>query len=118
MIVMIEEKLNRGHTPENPVIRSRNCFNGKVQRGLLKIVGTDVEMFCELDPKLKEFVTKERGKKVLYVQLDKALYGCIRSALLWWEMYSSTLKDMGFELSEYDQYVANATIDGRQCTIC
>ena len=34
MINLIEEKINRGHTPENPVIRARSCFNGRVQRGL------------------------------------------------------------------------------------
>ena len=34
MINLIEEKINRGHTPENPVIQARSCFNGRVQRGL------------------------------------------------------------------------------------
>ena len=56
----------------------------------------------ELDPSLAEFVTYENGVKVLYVQLDKALYGCVQSALLWYELYSSTLIDMGFELNPYD----------------
>lgn len=34
MINLIEEKINRGHTAANPVIRARSCYNGKVQRGL------------------------------------------------------------------------------------
>ena len=34
MISIIEEKTNRGHTPENPVIKRRSVFNGRVQRGL------------------------------------------------------------------------------------
>jgi len=34
MISIIEEKFNRGHTPENPVIKARSVFNGRVQRGL------------------------------------------------------------------------------------
>ena len=42
-----------------------------------KIVGREVDLFCELDPSLKDFVTTEKGQKVLYVQLDKALYGCV-----------------------------------------
>ena len=54
----------------------------------------------------------------MYVQLDKALYGCVQSALLWYELYSSTLMKMGFEVNPYDLCVANATIDGKQCTIC
>ena len=31
MINLIEEKINRGHTEENPVLRARSVFNGKVQ---------------------------------------------------------------------------------------
>ena len=79
---------------------------------IMKIRGKSVELFCELDPFLKEFVVMEKG-----VQLDKALYGCARSALLWYNMYTETLKDMGFELNPYDMCVANAVIDGKQCTI-
>jgi hypothetical protein len=167
MINLIEEKINRGHTPENPVIKGRSVFNGRVQRGLytkeetasptvsqdaffltsiidalegrdkaitdikgaylnakmkgevlMKITGKEVDLFCELDPSLEDFVEYENGKRVLYVQLDKALYGCVQSALLWYELYSSTLQNMGFELNPYDLCVANAYIQGKQCTIC
>jgi len=31
MINLIEEKVNRGHTDENPVIKGRSVFNGHVQ---------------------------------------------------------------------------------------
>jgi len=63
-----------------------------------------------MDPSLKDFVTKEKGKNVLYVQLDKALYERVQFVLLWYELYSTTLQDMG-------RCVANADIDGKQCTI-
>ena len=33
-INLIKEKINRGHTPENPVIKGRSVYNGRVQRGL------------------------------------------------------------------------------------
>jgi hypothetical protein len=85
---------------------------------IMKITGKEVDLFCELDPTLEEFVTFENGKKVLYVQLDKALYGCVQSALLWYELYSNTLKEMGFTINPYDLCVANALIEGSQCTIC
>ena len=164
MINLIEEKLNRGHTPENPVIKGRSCYNGSVQRGLytkedtasptvsvdaffitalidaqegrdtaitdikgaylnakmrdevlMKITGREAELFCEIDPTLADFIIEEKGQKVLYVQLDKALYGCVQSALLWYELYSSTLQGMGFELNPYDLCVANSMIEGSQC---
>ena len=34
MINLIEKKINRGHTPENPVIKGSSIFNGRVQRDL------------------------------------------------------------------------------------
>ena len=60
---------------------------------------------------------REQGKKVLYLRVLKALYGCIESALLWYEMYSSTLEHMGFVINPYDKCVANKDINGKQCTI-
>jgi hypothetical protein len=49
--------------------------------------------------------------------LEKAIYGCVTSALLWYQVYHGTLKEMGFELNPYDPCVANCVIGGKQCTI-
>jgi Reverse transcriptase (RNA-dependent DNA polymerase) len=54
---------------------------------------------------------------VLYLQLKKALYGCVKSALLWYKLFSGTLQDMGFQLNPHDVCVANKTINGSQCTV-
>jgi hypothetical protein len=53
----------------------------------------------------------------LYLKILRAIYGCIESALLWYNLYSSTLKSMGFILNPYDRCVANKNINGAQCTI-
>lgn len=42
----------------------------------------------------------------------------MKSALLWYELYSTTLTDMGFVVNPYDQCVANKMINGKMCTIC
>ena len=60
----------------------------------------------------------KKGQKIIYIQLDKALYGCVQSMLLWYELYLSTLKDMGFELNPYNLCVSNANIKGKQCILC
>jgi hypothetical protein len=62
--------------------------------------------------------TNKHGKRLLYVELKKALYGCVKSALLWYNLFSSTLTEMGFTLNPCDSCVANKTINGKQCTIC
>ena len=64
-----------------------------------------------------EYVEYENGKKVLYVRLLKALYGCIQSALLWYKLFTGKLMKMGYKLNSYDQCVANKTVKGKQCTI-
>ena len=66
----------------------------------------------------KNYVSIEKGKKSLYLQLTKALYGCMQSALLWYETFKDCLEEMGFKLNPYDPCVANKVIDGNQCTIC
>jgi hypothetical protein len=84
---------------------------------MMKFSGETVRILCEMNPKHKPFVVMENGKEVLYVRLIKALYGCVKSALLWYELFSSTLEDMGFVLNPYDRCVANCMINGKQCTI-
>ena len=76
-----------------------------------------MDLFCEIDPSLAEFVVMKKVQKILYVQLEKALYGCVQLELLWYKLYSSTLKDMVFELNPYDLCVANENIEGKnsQC---
>lgn len=57
-----------------------------------------------IDPKYERF-TDRKGK--LIVRLDKALYGCVESASLWYENLRATLKTLGYErnIQEQDQTV-------------
>jgi len=84
---------------------------------IFKLVGEAVDIMCQVNPKYKKFVVVEHGKKVLYLQLLKALYGCVQSALLWYELFTGTLVDMGFKLNPYDPCVANSQVKGKQCTV-
>ena len=84
---------------------------------LMKFTGESVNMLCNLNPEHESFVVTENGVKVLYVCLIKAIYGCVNSALLWYEMFSTRLKDMGFVLNPYDPCIANCMIDEKQCTV-
>lgn len=78
-----------------------------------------VDIMIAIEPKYEKYVhvTKD-GKRILYVQLSRAMYGCMKAAKLWWKMFSSFIVDeMGFELNPYDQCVANKEIQGTQCTM-
>ena len=70
---------------------------------IMKFVGESVRLLCELNPAHIPFVVKENGVDVLYVRLIKALYGCMKSALLWYELFAGTLQEMGFVLNPYER---------------
>ena len=84
---------------------------------LLKFESEFVDIMCEVNPEYLQDVRQERGKKVLYVRVVKAIYGCIESALLWYQMYVTTLKRIGFKVNPIDKCIANLMKDGAQCTI-
>src|SRR6056300_1158898 len=87
---------------------------------LMMFEGEMAEMLVKASPQYKQFLHVTRnGKKLLYVRLKRALYGCIRSAMLWWKMLSEFLIADGFKLNPYDSCVANKTLPcGKQITIC
>ena len=72
---------------------------------------------CKVNPEHTKNVIYENGKKILYLEVLQAIYGCIESALRWYELYSETLCKEGFIINPYDKCVANKIINGKQCTI-
>ena len=84
---------------------------------LMKLEGEGTKLMCDVNPSYVKYVTHQRGQPVLYLRLAKALYGCVKSAMLWYKLFTSTLKKLGFKLNPYDSCVANATIKDKQCTV-
>jgi len=84
---------------------------------LLKLSGEAVDILCKVNSRYEQFVTMEHGQRVLYLKLLKALYGCVRSALLWYQLFVGTLERIGFKLNPYDLCIANKLVEGKQCTI-
>ena len=84
---------------------------------LLNIEGDFFDIMCEVNPEHKKTVHVDNGVKVIYLRLIKYLYGCMEYALLWYDLYSKTLKSPGFLINPYDRYIANSTIQYNQFTI-
>ncbi len=55
---------------------------------------------------------------MLFFQLEKAVYGMMKSALLFYRKLVADLVSLGYELNPYDLCVANKNINGKQMTIC
>ena len=84
----------------------------------MKITGPMVDILCQINPKLYEkYVTNEKGKRVLYTEASKAIYGMVDSAFLFWLYLSSHLAEQGFVMNPYDVCCMNKEINGKQCTI-
>ena len=84
---------------------------------LLNIEGEFVDIMYKVNPKHKKNVRVENGVKVLYIRLLKDLHGCMESALLWYDLYSNTLKSQGLLINPYDRCISNSTIQDKQYTI-
>jgi hypothetical protein len=77
-----------------------------------------IDLLCEVDPSLKQYVSMEKGKRVLYTKLNKALYGTVQASRLFWEKLSSFLiEENGFERNPYDFCVVNKMVNGKQFSI-
>jgi len=75
-----------------------------------EMVGTNIYMkldkkltniLCNMFPHYNDYVYNG----IITVLLKKALYGCIQSALLWYNEIKSTILSMGYELNPYDQCI-------------
>ncbi len=72
-------------------------------------------MFVELDPWIMQVLLRlkpdyetcvdKRGKMV--ARLDKAFYGCVQSARLWYEKLKAVLEGLDFTVNRYDPCVFN-----------
>ena len=66
---------------------------------LIKLKGNFVDIMCSVNEEFTPHVVYEGKTKVLYMKFLRAIYGCLESAMLWYNIYVTTLKGMGFELN-------------------
>ncbi len=87
---------------------------------LMHLDGVVAKLMVTIAPNIyqKYITTNANGKPVLYVQLEKALYGMMISALLFYCNMSQTSTKIGFILNPYDPCVANKMLNGQQLSIC
>lgn len=71
-------------------------------------------ILCEKCPEYRKYLRKDG---CLVVKLNKALYGCIESAKMWYVTLSMILCADGFVVNEYDPCVFNKTSHGKQISL-
>jgi hypothetical protein len=87
-------------------------------RIVMKIRGAMIDMLLEIDREAYEpHVKYEHGQKVMYVHIQRAIYGMLMSGLLFYKKFRASIENIGYEVNPYDPCVANKTINGKQHTM-
>ena len=82
---------------------------------IMQMNGSLAELMVKTDPKIYwKYAMIEKGGRVFYLCLQKALFSMIKSALLFYRKLIKELKDMGFEINPYYPCVANKLLNGTQ----
>ena len=78
------------------------------ERVIMKLRGQIVDWLIKMDPMAYlDKVVYEKGKKVLYLQVLRALYGMLMVALEWYKKIKADLERIEFKFNPYDGCVAN-----------
>ncbi len=95
-------------------------LNTEVDKDVLMVLKGDLaEMMVPIVPQVyRKYVTVDRkGTPILYIKLQKALYGLMRVSLLFYRKLQKEREEYGFEVNPYDPCVANKMTDsGKQMT--
>ncbi len=96
-----------------------NAYNNKETFMLLK--GCLAKLMVQVDPNLdqKYVIYDKNNQALLYVKLSKAIYGLLKSALLFYKKIVANLQnyEAPFVINPYNPCVVNATINGKQMAI-
>ena len=77
-------------------------------------IGTLEELMLLADPALYWiFMSYETEQTVIYVRLQKALYFCLKTALLFYEKLVGYLEEYGLRINTYNPCVAKKQVGGK-----
>ncbi len=82
--------------------------------------GELAEMMIQIAPEVyRKYVSVDKkGTKILYVKLQKALYGLMQASLLFYWKLRKELEGYGFEINPHDPCIANRMTEvGKQLTV-
>ena len=78
---------------------------------LMRLDGTMDAMMTKVSPSIyRKYISMSNGKLVLYVKLQKALYGTLQAVLLLWTKHAGDFTEWGFTINPYNTCVMNRTL--------
>jgi hypothetical protein len=67
------------------------------------------KLLCQIRPDYERFLRRDG---TIVAKLERALYGCLESAKLWYDLLCKTLMGIGYEKSPVDPCVLNKDYEG------
>ena len=123
--VIITAMIDAEEEREVAVIDVPNAFvqtvvEDQAKRVIIRIRGMLVDMLVRIAPEVYQdyVIIDRRGNKQILVECLNALYGTMVASLLYYQKFTTSLKENGYKVNPYDPCVWNKSIDGNQCTIC
>lgn len=85
----------------------------------MELQGRVAELMARVDPSLhRKYISSDDKKmSILYVRLHKAIYGLLKSALLFYQKLRGQLEGNSFKVDPYDPCIANKWVGGGQLTL-
>jgi hypothetical protein len=101
----------------NAVVQTK--LENEGDKAIMQLRGRLAELMVKIAPEIyrKYVVINRKGKTMLYVRLQNALYGIMKAALLYYERFVRDILGIGSELNPYDPCVTNKMVKGKQLTI-
>ena len=97
----------------NTFIQTKINYKDGDDQIVMKINSHLVDLLTKLDPRAhKGCIVYEDGKQVLYLVVQRAIYGMLQSSLLYYKKFHGNLESQGFKFNLCDPCVANKKIDG------
>jgi hypothetical protein len=88
------------------------------ERVVMKVDGPILKLLVEQDPNLYwPYVVFEKGKRVLYLQVKRVLYGMLVASLLWYRKFREDMEGQGFKFNPYDPGIANRWVNHERHTV-
>lgn len=81
---------------------------------LMELDEATSSILLQIDPTYAEFLTPGR---TIVVELKKALYGCVESSKLWYDLLTSCFEAIGYVKNPIDACILNKSVNGIQCTV-
>ena len=71
---------------------------------LVRLDPISARILCQIDSEYSKYLLQDKS---MVVKLNKALYGCVKSARLWYEHLKSVMLRIGYQINPLDQCVFN-----------